>query len=359
MADKKVDPSCDTLTWPLPQKEVPISKGASDSFQCFLENVEVIPGEAKVKEVGKSFRWEILQRITDRKNEQLALHYAKELKVTIEEDFVNGVHIYEVTPSSIDTGFENVLFLHIHGGAYVFGKGISGTLEAVKLAALLQIKVVSIDYRLAPQHPAPAALNDVLEVYSAYRNQFESLFMGGSSAGGALTLSAVQALIKGNKTLPNALFVGTPWADINKNGDSYWINAQFDHQLVAYEGFLKGAAEIYADQMDKESPMISPIYGNFTDFPPTFLASGTRDLFLSNTVRTDVALKKENVHTELLILEGIGHEDYLQVDVRDENDECVQLEECQFFSQRLSLFLKQFSLDAEQKDQPEAHLNQD
>jgi monoterpene epsilon-lactone hydrolase len=89
--------------------------------------------------------------------------------------------------------------------------------------------------------------------------------------------------------LPGALFAGTPEADLTKTGDSYFINTGVDYVLVTYEGILEGAAKLYAGDHELTDPLISPVYGDFKDFPPTYLVSGTRDMFLSNTVRVSTA----------------------------------------------------------------------
>ena len=92
--------------------------------------------------------------------------------------------------------------------------------------------------------------------------------------------------------------------------DSYYTNEGIDRLLVSYDGMLASAARLYAGAHDLTDPLISPIYGDFTSFPSTFLVTGTRDLFLSNTVRAHTKLRAAGVTADLLVFEGVSHGDY-------------------------------------------------
>lgn len=111
--------------------------------------------------------------------------------------------------------------------------------------------------------------------------------------------------------LPNALFAGTPWTDLTKTGDSYYINDGIDRLLICYEGLLEEGAKLYTNGKDLKEPLISPVYGDLSGFPPTMLVSGTRDLFLSNTVRAHRKLRNSGVEADLVVIEGLSHGDYL------------------------------------------------
>ncbi len=109
--------------------------------------------------------------------------------------------------------------------------------------------------------------------------------LGGTSAGGGLALAATQKLRQLGLDLPGALWAGTPWADLTKTGDSQFTNEGIDRMLVTYDGILEAAAKLYAGSQDLKTTLISPVYGTFEGFLPTYLVTGTRDLFLSDTVR--------------------------------------------------------------------------
>jgi acetyl esterase/lipase len=104
---------------------------------------------------------------------------------------------------------------------------------------------------------------------------------------------------------------GTPEADISKAGDTYFTNAYVDGVLPTYEGILEAAAKLYAGSHDLKDPHLCPVYGQFDRFPPTILISGTRDLFLSNTVRVHQKLLEAGVETQLIVFEGASHGDHL------------------------------------------------
>ncbi len=110
--------------------------------------------------------------------------------------------------------------------------------------------------------------------------------------------------------MPSAIVVGIPWSDMTKTGDSYFTNEGVDNLLVSYDGWIKLAAELYANGHDLKDPMLSPVCGDVIGFPPTFLASGTRDLFLSNTVRMHQKLRHAGVKADLMIFEGMSHAMY-------------------------------------------------
>ena len=141
----------------------------------------------------------------------------------------------------------------------------------------------------------------------------KSMALGGTSAGGGLTLASTLKFKELGLPLPGALFAGTPWADLTKTGDSYFTNEGVDNVLVAYEGLFEGAATLYAGDHELTDPLISPVYGDFSDFPPTYLVSGTRDMFLSNTVRTHRKLRTAGVEADLNVYESFSHGDYLNV----------------------------------------------
>jgi acetyl esterase/lipase len=251
----------------------------------------------------------------EKRNEQTRANVpmlADQLSVTVEEEHIDGVGAYRVAPPEIDRRHQDHLFVYVHGGAYVLNAGEAGLPEAMLIAARTKMPVLSIDYRMPPQHPFPAALDDVIAVWENVlaTHLATSVAMGGVSAGSGLVLAAVHKLIGAGRQTPGALYAGTPWTDLTRTGDSYYTNEGVDRLLVSYDGILASAARLYAGVHDLTDPLISPVYGDFTGFPPTFLVTGTRDLFLSNTVRTHTKLRAAGVTADLLVFEGVSHGDY-------------------------------------------------
>lgn len=237
---------------------------------------------------------------------------AELLKVAVVESKMAGVRVFTLTPASVKPENQDRVLLHIHGGGYVFQPGKSGIGEGVLMAAKGGYKVVSVDYRMAPDHPYPAAMDDAVAVYRDLLKRYpaEKIGVFGTSTGGGMTLALVLRAKAEGLPLPGAIAPGTPWADLTKTGDSYHTNAYIDNLLVSYDGFLKGAAELYADGHDMKDPMLSPVYGDLSGFPPTLLTSGTRDLFLSNTVRVHQKMREAGVDADLVVIEGISHAIY-------------------------------------------------
>jgi len=114
----------------------------------------------------------------------------------------------------------------------------------------------------------------------------------GTSTGGGMTLAMILRAKQEGLALPAAIAPGTPWSDLTETGDSYKTNEWLDNVLVSYSGYLSHAAALYANGHDMKDPQLSPIYGDFHGFPPAILTTGTRDLFLSNTVRTHRKLRE-------------------------------------------------------------------
>jgi monoterpene epsilon-lactone hydrolase len=106
------------------------------------------------------------------------------------------------------------------------------------------------------------------------------------------------------------LYLGTPWADLTKTGDTLYTNEGIDRVLVSYDGMLSAAAQLYAHGADLTDPLLSPVYGEFKGFPPTYLVTGTRDLFLSDTARVHRKLRVAGVAADLNVHEGISHAEY-------------------------------------------------
>ena len=241
---------------------------------------------------------------------------ADKLSVSIEQDSIDGVNVYWLTPDTLDPKHEDHLFVNLHGGGYIMGAGMSGNNEAVLIAARAKVKVLAVDYRMPPEHPAPAGLNDVAAVwkYLLKSRSADSMALGGTSAGGGLTLGSTHKFKDLGLELPGALYAGTPGGDCHKTGDSHYINEGIDRALISWHGTLRMICEeMYPGELGAAHPYVSPLRGEFENFPPTYLISGTRDLLLSDTVLVHRKLRRAGVEADLHIYEAQSHADYIKV----------------------------------------------
>jgi epsilon-lactone hydrolase len=258
-------------------------------------------------------------------------------KVKSEPMTVNGVQAYLVTPRDLPAENRNRLLVHIHGGCYVLNGGESGTTEAIYMAGFGRFKVLSVDYRRPPEFKYPAALDDAVAVWKGALKMAdpENMAIFGTSAGGALTLSTVLRAKQEKLALPAAIAPGTPMSDLTRTGDSFQSNHMVDNVLVAADGLCDAMARLYAGGHDLRDPMLSPVYGDMTGFPPTLLTTGTRDLLLSNTVRVHRKLRQAGVVADLHVYEGQSHAHYMRDVNAPETKEAFE-EIAKFFDKHLA-----------------------
>ena len=192
------------------------------------------------------------------------------------------------------------------------GRGQGTRVMGLMTADRVGVRTWSVDYRMPPDHPYPAALDDCMAVWKALADTTDPKRMAifGSSAGGALTLSMVLRAKMEKLPLPAAIAPGTPMSDLTNAGDSFRTNAMLDNVLVAPDASCDARAALYADGRDLEDPLLSPVYGDMHGFPPTILTTGTRDLLLSSTVRVHRKLRQAGVEASLQVFEGQSHAQY-------------------------------------------------
>jgi epsilon-lactone hydrolase len=301
--------------WAVESRSLPVSVDVSEQYREILLNTPAPDIAAAKNNVPQTVgQWEALIDSADAQTLTAARKMAKALSVTVKHDLIAGVNVYHVMPPEISPEHQMHLFLHVHGGAYILNGGEAGTFEAILIASHLKMPVLSIDYRMPPKHPAPAAMEDVVVVWKELLKERSStsIAMGGTSGGAGLTMSSVQRFKELGLALPQALLLGTPGADAGKVGDSRYINEGIDSGLVAWDGLIEQAMKMYSANFEITHPYVSPVYGNFEGFPPSYLISGTRDLMLSDTIRVHRKLRRAGVEADLHVYEGQSHADYLK-----------------------------------------------
>ena len=224
---------------------------------------------------------------------------------SVQTEIISGVTCYVATPPGKDMA-SGPLYLFIHGGAFMFGGGAYAKMQAALMADRLGVATISVDYRMPPDHPFPAAPQDCFAVYKALVEAHDParIVIGGSSAGG--NLAAATALIIRDRGLPQpaALVLLTPEVDLTEAGDSFRTNVLLD---VSLKGPLPDCNALYAAGHDLTDPYISPLFGELSDLPPTLVQTGTRDVLLSNSVLIHRKLRKAGVEAELHVWEAMPH----------------------------------------------------
>lgn len=198
--------------------------------------------------------------------------------------------------------------LYFHGGAYVTGSLQSSRVLASELAFETGLKVLSFEYRLAPEFPYPAALEDALDVYGHLNScgfMPRDIVFAGESAGGGLLLSTALALKDRGKPLPLALVCLSPWTDLTLNGESIEKNAKNDPLLT--EAYLQSSAALYAAGQDLRKAYLSPVNGDFADFPCVLIHAGSDEILLDDARLLYERLKAFGVDVTLKVWEGMWH----------------------------------------------------
>jgi len=314
-SDKAVNDSNktnDTIVWVIENRSVPVPAAASEIIRNSISSMPQPEYNSQQFVPKDNSEWMALQKSADEAKSLRMDKMVKERNVTVEQKVLNGIPVYYIKPSKVSDAFSNAIYFNLHGGAYVLNAGKSGIDEGIIDAAFLNMTTIAVDYRMPPEHPYPTALDDAIAAYKGILELYPThkIVIGGASAGAGLTMATVLKMKELKLRLPDAVFLGTPWADLTKTGDSYYINGGIDRTLTNY-GLLEAAAKLYANGRDLKDPYLSPIYGDLSGFPPTFLVTGTRDLFLSNTVRTHRKLRDAGVEADLHVIEGMSHADFV------------------------------------------------
>ncbi|MDO5410370.1 MAG: alpha/beta hydrolase [Lachnospiraceae bacterium] len=200
------------------------------------------------------------------------------------------------------------VILYFHGGGYNTGSFRYARSITNKLACSTLMDVLSFDYRLAPEFPYPSALCDAVKVWD-YLMHFgygaRDVILAGDSAGGNLALSLVLKLKEEGRLLPRGIVLLSPWTDLTMKGKSHLTKADVDPILT--EEYLKNAIRAYCSGEDTENPLISPVFGNFKGFPPTYIQAGENGILLSDSVNLKKNMEKYHVSVKFDLYEGMWH----------------------------------------------------
>jgi acetyl esterase/lipase len=294
------------MTDSTPRPRPPIPVGLSDQARQYLAVTNPFGDSSPPADLHDVDGW--LSYIDARNvllQKNLAARLPAELPLVRREFAIDGVRTYVLRRSDVPDSADTPIYLDIHGGALIMGGGEACEVMASAGTMGRDMITWAVDYRMPPVHPYPASLDDCM---AAYRRALEErapedVFVGGGSAGGNLA-AALMLRAKGEGLpMPAALVLLSPEVDLTESGDSFSTNLGIDHVL----GRLMQVNLLYANGHDLTDPYLSPLFGDVAGFPPTFLQTGTRDLFLSNTVRMHRKLRAAGVEADLHVFEAMPH----------------------------------------------------
>ena len=231
--------------------------------------------------------------------------------IKVKRDNFSGI------PGAIFTPRKNVntksIIFYLHGGGYCFGSSLTThKVGLTKLAKQTGSVCYSVDYRLAPEHQYPAALDDALTAWKhiVSQNPNCNIILAGDSAGGGLSLALMMYLRDNNEQLPDGLVLFSPWTDLTCSGETYETKAKYDPMFTT--NMTKDSANIYVpEDVKKTDPYISPLYGDFTNLPRTLVLVGGNEILLDDSRLFAQKAEKSGVDIEIDIWPSMFHDWWL------------------------------------------------
>jgi monoterpene epsilon-lactone hydrolase len=198
--------------------------------------------------------------------------------------------------------------LYLHGGGYVLGSIETHRSMVTRLCNFAGIRGLIIDYRLAPEHPYPSAIEDAETAYDyLIENDVrpDKMLLAGDSAGGGLSLALMQKLREHGKAQPKAVALLSPWTDLTISGRSHKERAERDPMIDVER--MPQAIDWYCPNQDKKNPLISPVFADLTGLPPMFVQVGSEEVLFDDSTRLVENAEKAGVEAELQIWPDLPH----------------------------------------------------
>nr|WP_241696170.1 alpha/beta hydrolase [Solimonas terrae] len=223
--------------------------------------------------------------------------------------------------------------MNLHGGGFTLDAG--SQTENIPIAALTGRKIVAVRYRLSPEHPYPAGIDDAMAVYKKLLETYEprNIIVYGTSAGATMTAQLAVRLKRDGLPMPAALGMFSLISDFSRYGESMMgLNPLIPPPPE--KDLAQGKQDLIAQGNDLKDPMLSPLFADLAGLPPTLLMSGTRDLLLSQTIMMQMAMYKAGDDAQLVVFEGMMHAHWAYLDL-PESREAFELQ-ARFFEQHLA-----------------------
>jgi epsilon-lactone hydrolase len=278
---------------------VPVPEALSAEAQKRLSRVE--PDQGPPQSLAER------RKSTDEYTARARAEWTKICPVTIEERTIGGVPVRVVTPPNVQLGNHDRILLNLHGGGFNSDSGSYS--ESIPIASFTGMKVIAVLYRLAPEYPFPAAVDDAVAVYKelikVYKPQHIVIY--GTSAGAILTAEVAVKLKQLTLPEPGGLGIFSGMGDFERDGDSISM-----YSLRGLSGHLDPPAKgphdpFYVGSTDAKNPVLSPIYADLKGMPPTLFVTSGRDLLLSGTANLHRAFVNAGVDARLVVFDALPH----------------------------------------------------
>jgi acetyl esterase/lipase len=289
----------------LPAREIPLPAAISDAAREALTAGR--PGDGVMPALDDHDAW---RRLIAQRSEGAAVMQApllQRLKADVEAREMAGVPVYVGRPRAERLIDDRHVVFDIHGGALLFGGGEAAVrFEAAAISLRTGRVTYALDYRVPPDGPYPAALDDCVAVYRALlaEHKAQDIVVSGTSAGGNLAAALLLRARDEGLPMPAGAILLTPELDLTESGDSF-------HTLMGLDTVLRNRLTemnlYYAAGADLSHPYLSPLLGDVAGFPPTFLQAGGRDIFLSNAILMHRKLRRAGIRADLHVWEGMPH----------------------------------------------------
>jgi len=200
------------------------------------------------------------------------------------------------------------VILYLHGGGYVIGSINTHRAMIARIARASNARALAIDYRLAPEHPFPAAVDDATRAYKwllAQGYKPQKIVIAGDSAGGGLTLAALLALRDSGQPLPAGAVPISPWTDLEGTGES--VRSRAEKDPMVQQANLAESAKQYYGAHDPKDPLVSPLHANFRGLPPMLIHVGDAEILLDDATRVAERAKLAGVDVELEVWDDMIH----------------------------------------------------
>ena len=221
----------------------------------------------------------------------------------VSDDHMSDSHVPVLRIENGDSS--NGTLLYLHGGAYIFGTAKTHRRIVAHICALSGLKGISVNYRLAPEDPFPAAVDDAFAVYKAMLAEgTKNIIIAGDSAGGGLTFALLAKILSEGLRQPDGIVAFSPWTDLSLSGESMKTNDKTEYMLPPHQ--IKVARDFYAP-VDFNNPLASPVLANFETAPPVLIFVGDTEVLRDDAISIAKNMRVSGVDVTLNIYHRTPH----------------------------------------------------